>query len=137
MLAQTVAPPDVVLLVTGYLRDLLAGRPETYAQGVLVAGSVPSPRRDRMVVVEDDGGNRLPGRVLFAQRVRLQVWGAKPQEARNLALLAYGLMLALPGTGGVLSVPAASGPFSVADPSGQPKMFATFELVVRGNPFTP
>lgn len=127
-----IAPPDIILWAMGYFRAALEARPEPVASSADVLDEVPNPRRPRMVVIESDGGNRLDT-VRFAQRLRFQVWGSTKQEAADLALIVYALTASCPTGLPVSAVSNLAGPFRVADESGQPKMFFTAELVVKGS----
>lgn len=123
--------PDVELWATGYLRSALASRPEPYAASVFVGTTVPSTRRDRMVTVRRDGGPRLDV-AREAARLGVNVWGSTEQEASDLARLVRALLWAAPDGDPVCKVTELSGPSPIADESGQPRRYATFELIVRG-----
>lgn len=126
-----IAPPDIILWATGYFRAALAARTEPVATAAFVSDEIPNPRRPVMVVIESDGGPRLDY-VRSAVRLRFQVWGATKKDATDLALIVYALIAACPNGAPVCGVSALAGPWRVADESGQPKMFLTAELLIRG-----
>jgi hypothetical protein len=128
MTLQPVAalPVDADLWWTVYLRGALVGRDETYAQNVYVDRSVPSERRDRMVLVRRDGGS-VTG--LFDRpRISFDVWAKTEQDATNLANLVVALALVAPlSAAGVTKVAHLSGPNSVPDESKQPRRLCLIE----------
>ena len=126
-----IAPPDIILWATGYFRAALAARTEPVATAAFVSDEIPNPRRPVMVVIESDGGPRLDY-VRSAVRLRFQVWGVTKKDATDLALIVYALVAACPNGAPVCGVSALAGPWRVADESGQPKMFLTCELILRG-----
>lgn len=124
--------PDVELWATGYLRTALAGRTEAYATGVYLSNTVPSPRRDRMVIVRRDGGPRLDV-TREAARLAVRVWAKTEQDATDLARLVAALLWAAPTGEPVVRVTQPTGSTPVADDSGQPLRFMSFEITVRGS----
>ena len=68
-----VIQPDIELWATTWLRAQLTARAESYAAGVFVSNSVPTTRRDRMVIVRHDGGLRASA-LLELSRIGVQVW---------------------------------------------------------------
>ena len=122
--------PDVEALVCTRLRSLLSARSEPHAQGVWVSNAVPDPRRDRMVIVRRDGGTARGER----DRARLTVrcWATTPKDAADLGRLTAALLQSLPGLGGVLQVIPVSGPTRLPDESGQPSVYLTTEVHMRG-----
>ncbi len=131
-----IVTPDVELWATGWLREQLAARGESYASDVFVANSVPSTRRDRMVIVRRDGGPRADLLHTVA-RLTVNVWAKSTngteQDVINLARLVEGLLLSVSATAPVESVTSQAGPIAVADESGVPRRFFTVEAVVRGS----
>lgn len=125
--------PDVELWATAHLRSTLSGRPESFASNVYVSNSVPSTRRDRMVVVRRDGGPRLDT-MREAARLGVRVWAKTEQDATDLARLVRALLWMAPDGAPVCRVTDLSGPSPVPDESGQPLRFFTVELIVRGAP---
>lgn len=124
--------PDVELLLTTRLRAILAARPESYAKTAFVSNSIPATRRDQMVIVRHDGGPTL-GDVRAAARVGINVFGATPQQASDLARLVAAVVGGLAGADSITAVPSVSLPSEVADPSGQARRYLTAELHVRGS----
>lgn len=124
--------PDVELWSSTYLRDMLATRLEPYAANVFVSNKIPSPRRDRMVLVRRDGGNSTGLR--DQARLSVQVWAKTEQDATDLARLVAALLWAAPDGDPVLMVRQQSGPTPVADTSGQPLRYLVFDVHTRGEP---
>lgn len=121
--------PDVELLVTTALRPLI------FAEGdadVYVGRSVPSQRRDRMVIVNRDGG--LSDGATDRPRIRIRVWDTTPQAANDLARLVVALMPRLIETTAVVRVEHLSGPFEVADQSKAEQRYLLFQLHTQGVP---
>lgn len=123
-------PVDAELWWTVYLRGVLVGRVESYAQNVFVGREVPNPRRDRMVLVRRDGGRTVG---LFDHpRVALDVWAKTEKDATDLAGLMVALSLRAPLAGaGVTDVAHLSGPNAVVDNSGQPRRLCLIEATHR------
>lgn len=129
--------PDVELWATGYLRDALAARAETYVGGVFVSTSIPYDpvtktykRRDRMVICRRDGGNSNGLR--DQARLSVQVWATAEQDATDLARLVAALLWAAPDGDPVLMVRQQSGPTPIADTSLQPLRYLVFDVHTRG-----
>jgi hypothetical protein len=129
-------PVDADLWWIVYLRGAFVGRPESYASGVYFDRSVPTTRRDRMVIVRRDGG-RVDG--LFDRpRVAFDVWAKTEQDATNLASLVIALALKAPLAGaGVTDVRHLSGPNAVPDESSQPRRLSLIEATHRAVILTP
>lgn len=123
--------PDVEMWATGYLRDALAARPESYTSNVYVGNAVPSTRRDRMVICRRDGGPRLDV-VRELARLSVRVWAKTEADASDLALMVAALLWAGPDGNPVVKVQQSAGPSPVVDTSGQPLRLMGFELTVRG-----
>jgi hypothetical protein len=126
--------PDGTVVYAGKLHTALAGRPEACAQDVYVSNSVPSSRRDRMVIVRRDGGNE--GEMRDRARVSLQIWATKAQEATDLARLVAALCKTFQDGDPIVSVVPLSGPTAIDDPSGQPLRYITAEFHTRGEVVT-
>ena len=124
-----VAFPDVDLLLTEYLRDALALRPEPVAADVLVSIEQPNPPADRMVLVRRAGGPRLQW-TLERARVQFQSWAQSWPDALALAHLVSALVSDAPDP--VLHVTTTAGPARVYDESGIPMVLFTADLLVRG-----
>ncbi len=126
--------PDIELELTGRYRTALAARAESYAQSVYVSNSVPTTRRDRMVIVRRDGG--LQGEMRDRPRVTIRVFARTEQDATNLAALVMALAPSFADGDPIVAVPTLgrSGPFPVADGSGQPLRSMSIEFHTRGVP---
>ena len=123
--------PDVELWACDYLREQLDDRAESYADGVYVSNVVPTPRRDRMVIVRRDGGPRLDA-TREQPALTVRVWATSEQESTDLSRLIGALLWAAPTGQPVISVTQTTGPTPVPDDSEQPLRMLTFELIVRG-----
>lgn len=115
--------PDAELVVTANLRPLLDA-------DVFVGRAIPAQRRDRMVIVNRDGG--FADGVTDRPRIRLRIWDVSDQAANNLARRVCALMQRLVGAGGVTRVDQQSGPYEVPDESGGHQRYALFELRTEG-----
>ena len=126
---MTVLYPDSEQWLTGAIRAALkaAGR-EAY-----VDIQVPSPRRDRMVIVRRDGGPE--GVVLATQRFGIRVFGKTEKDATDTADLTAALLRGLRFTGPARNITTTS-PFAGEDPSDQPLRYLTAEIAVRGDALT-
>ena len=113
-----------------YLTPALAARPEPEAAGVYVNNTVPSPRRQRMVVVRGDGGTRLDVVRTFS-RIGVQVWAETDYAAASLAELVKAVLDA--GVGGDVHRVESTVPVRVADSSEQPLWYFTTEVILRGS----
>lgn len=135
-MTEVVVAPDVEAWAVAYLSAALAARPEPYTGDVWVSTAMPvdpvtkkSYRKDRMVIVRDDGGPRLDV-VREVARLGVQVWAKTDEDASDLARLVAALLWAAPDGKPVVKA-STSGPWPVPDESGQPKRYLTAELVVR------
>lgn len=126
--------PDIELELTGRYRTALAARAESYAANVYVSNTVPTTRRDRMVIVRRDGGTQ--GEMRDQPRVTINVWAKSEADATNLAALVMGLAPSFADGDPIVAVPTLgrSGPFPVADESGQPLRSMSIEFHTRGVP---
>lgn len=120
--------PDVVQLVTGYLRPLV--------DPIHVGTRVPDPRPDRFVTVRRIGGN--PSTVRDTARLDVQCWAIDEPDATALALQIREHMWALSGT--ILLGPPCyrvdefMGLRQVDDrQTGTPIAWVTYELDVRAD----
>lgn len=125
--------PDVELTLTGLLRDALEDRAESYAADVYVGTTVPSPRRERMIIVRHDGGTAIEG-LLTAAQVGINVWAETEQNVNDLARLMRALLWAAPNGKPICRVDVVSDSIAIADDSGQPLRYLTFEVTLRGSP---
>lgn len=128
-MSELVVFPDIELWATDYLRDALAARPESYASDVFVATTVPSPRRDRMVIVRRDGGPRLDA-VRERARIAVRVFAATEEDVTDLARMVRALLWVGADGKPVSRVDELSGPSAI--PDEQPHRYMTFELIARG-----
>lgn len=133
---------DVELWATGYLRTALAARSETYTTGLYVGASMPNnaetgepERRPRMVLVRRDGGGQSQ-QVLDNPRLSIDCWALTWSDATNLARMTAALIQSAPGNANVKRVVMTTGPTRIADPSRQPRVYTTFDLVVKGTDLT-
>lgn len=126
--------PDIELELTGRYRTALAARLEPFATGVYVSNSVPSTRRDRMVIVRRDGGTQVEMR--DRPRVSLRVWAKTEQDATDLARVVMALAPTFADGDPIIAVPTEgrSGPWPVADESAEPLRAMTIEFHTRGVP---
>jgi hypothetical protein len=122
--------PDVEAAVITYLTTALAGRAESFTDGVDVVRTLPDPRPARCVTVRSDGGPSL-GDVRGLARLGVNVWAQTDEDAADLANLTSALVTAMPNGQPVITA-TASLPYAIPDPSGQPLRYFTAELVVRG-----
>lgn len=122
--------PDAEKVVCTYLAQALAARPEPYTDDVLVDVRVPDLRRDRMVIVNSDGGVPL-GLALRTARVRLRTFTESDWEAGQLALMVEALMPGIVGVD-VNDVEGIGAPSYLADPSGQAGRLQWVQLVLAG-----
>jgi hypothetical protein len=126
--------PDIELVLTGKYRAALAARSEPYAADVYVSNTVPTTRRDRMLIVRRDGG--LQGELRDQPRVTLLVWAISEKDATDLAQLVMALAPSFADGDPIIAVPTSgrSGPFPVADESQQPLRQMSVEFHTRGVP---
>lgn len=124
--------PDVELWATAYLRVALADRLEPFADNVYVSNSVPTTRRDRMVIVRRDGGTATSLR--DQARLSVRCWAKTEQDATDLSRLVAALLWAAPTGDPVLMVRQQSGPTPIADESKQPLRYLVFDVHTRGVP---
>lgn len=133
--------PDVELVACTVLREGLAGRGESFAQGVAVDRQVPGPtagraRPVRLVAVRRDGGTTARG--LTRARVGVNVYAASASDADRLAALVSALLAAGVDPAGVLrSYVEVSGPSAVPDDAGTGyRRYFVAELLLRATPLT-
>lgn len=125
--------PDIEAWATAYLRAAITSGWAATFPGLYVSNSVPSPRRDFMVIVRRDGGTE--DGLLDRPRVSARVWGDTEQSATDLARIVKALFNAAADGDPVVYVPkrSSTGPYPVADESGQPMRYLSVELHVRGD----
>ena len=113
--------PDVEAVLVAHLAGGL--------DGVHVSTVLPNPRPAAAVTVRSDGGPSL-GDVRGLARFGVTVWAETDEGAADLASSVAGLITGW--TGGPVVSARAGLPYRLADESGQPSMYLTGELVVRG-----
>lgn len=134
---MTAAPlilfPDVEATLARYVRAALKARPEAYAADVFVGNGVAPPvRRERMVMIRNDGSTRLDvARSEYA--VGLNVWGATDAQALDLARLVAAIVWAAPDGAPLIRADGPRGPYSVAEESEQPRYYMTFSVILRAD----
>jgi len=129
---------DIELWACGYTRAALVGRSEPYTDEVFVSNEIPKDattgepvRKDRMVIFRRDGGGRT--RKVFDQpRLSADVWATSKKDAMDLGRLVCALMEAAPGNGRVKACELSSGPNRIPDPSKQPRVYVTFNIITLG-----
>lgn len=133
---------DVELWATTYLRAALSARSESYTSNVYVAAEMPKnattgepERRARMALIRRDGGGRSQ-QVLDNPRLSIDCWAETWQDATNLARMTAALIQSAPGDSNVKRAVMTTGPTRIADPSRQPRVYTTFDLVVKGTDLT-
>lgn len=138
MTIPTVIFDDIELWACGYLKPLLDARPEPFAEEVFVSNEVPKnattgepDRKTRMVIVRRDGGQRIQ-QVFDLPRLSVDCWAGTKKDAADLARIVSALLGAAPGNASVKSVRQTSGPTRIPDPSGQPRVYSTFEIKTKG-----
>lgn len=124
--------PDIELVLTGRYRTALGASAEAYASDVYVSNTIPTTRRDRMVIVRRDGGTQAEMR--DRPRVSLRVFALTEKDATDLAALVMALAPTFADGAPIVAVPTEgrSGPFPVADESKQPLRQMTVEFHTRG-----
>ncbi|MCO4276129.1 hypothetical protein NG701_17145 [Pseudarthrobacter sp. HLT3-5] len=148
-MGKDVIHTDVELFLTEHIRARLAAiaadaaNPRSaLAGGVYVGERFPEARRNKTVVVRDDGG---PTTGLNTRDTTVGVTvlaGDDPtdgQEVSNLALLVQAIVAgcaAVEAGNPVAVVRGTSGPYKVRDDSGQPRRYFTADLGVTGEAFT-
>lgn len=129
---------DIELEICTNLRAALTARAEAYTDNVYVGHDLPKnattgqpERRNRMVIVRRDGGPRLDVARDMA-RIGVNVWAETPQILNDLGRMTSALMWSLPDGDPICKVTPVLGPSPIADPSGQPRLFMTFEVIHTG-----
>lgn len=119
--------PDVELVVTAGIRDLLAARS---VAGVHVDRKIPEERHPRMVIVNRDGG--ADDGVTDRPRVRIRVWDEDETKVSDLARLVAALVQLLVGSTPIVRAEKISGPFEVPDTSRGHQRYLLFEIHTQG-----
>jgi len=115
----TVMGDHVAELVTA-LQDLLDGRGEAYTAGAHVGTRLPSTRVPESpqvpyVLVASDAPVPVAWPVLYRDTVRITAWHGRREDARDLAALCQGLLVASYSGPLVRHVWAGSGPLAATD----------------------
>ena len=128
--------PDVEAATVAYLRPLIVASALPFAADVRVSDRLTDrdgdPRPDYAVIVRHDGGSPTDT-VFTASRIGVNVWALTKPEAVDLAALVTALMNGAPGdSGGPIAGADANVAFTVPDASGQPHLYLTAIVQVRG-----
>ncbi len=148
-MGKDVIHSDLEEFLTGHIRAVLeqlaadaTSEYQALADGVFVSDRHPDSRRDKTVVVRDDGGPTT-GITTRETTVGVTVLAGEDEtdgkECADLALLVQAIVRACPGPdpgNPVAEVRRTSGPFKVRDPSGQPRRYFTADLAVVGKAIT-
>lgn len=131
-MADAILWPDVEESVLNYLRPAIAASGLAFAGDVETVNALPKPRPNYAVTVRNDGGP--PASTVFADvRLGVSVWAPTKPEAVDLAAR---VTAALNGAAEAGTTPfvesSATVAYEVADESGQPQMYLTATLRVRG-----
>lgn len=122
--------PDLEKLVCGYLPGALAATGDAAGQDVLVDVRIPNPRRERMVIVNVDGGSPT-SMVLAPTRLRVRAFARTESEAGDLMSLVEGVLPGLVGEH-VNQVKSAGRPVNLPDPSEQAGRLQWFDVIGIG-----
>lgn len=121
--------PDPRLATRDLLRDLLADRPEPFAQGVTVSIGGPGESRPHIQVASDGRyrNARLDGRAT----VRVLVWHTDSGRGEALAELAEALLIAS-ASADARGFRSVVGPLATADAdTGEPLSYFTMTIRLR------
>lgn len=116
--------PDAERLV----RNLLAGELDSHGETCTVGVGVPAdwtPASGSHVQVSLDGTPTGTHPVLVNATVRLVAWAANTTEAKRLAVLAQGLLLAHNGGDGISSTQFLTGVLPARDPESRAEIAST------------
>jgi hypothetical protein len=138
--ASSVKYDDLELFLTGWFRERLAARPESYCQGFVVdnkepAGSFPA----RLLVVRFDGRTRssvVSGEASVGLSV-LAGTKTSPKDANDAAEMVLALAESLPAVepgNPVAALVSSAGPFPVVEAQDRARRYMTLDLVVAGLP---
>jgi hypothetical protein len=129
--------PDAEKLVKAYLADELDALGETVTVTVGVPASW-TPASLSNIQVDSDGVPLLAHPVLAHNTIRLVARAASTTEAKRLAALAQGVLLAHPGGGGIASTRPLTGVLPARDPQTHAELASTTSRVtVRSIPIEP
>ncbi len=126
--------PDAERIVRNYLAAELAAVGETCTVSVGVPPNW-TPASGNHLQVDLDGTPTGTHPVIVRATVRLVAWAANTTEAKRLAALAQGLLLAHPGGGGISSTSFLTGVLPARDTHSTAEIAATTTRVtVRSEP---
>lgn len=135
-MAQVIIYPDVMQAAIFYLREQFALRLESYAAGVTVGHTIPTPRPELPFVWVRRVGGFTTGRATDRARMDVHVYHESEFKAHALTQLTRGLLLAWPEIDSSVAKGADefSGPGPVVDPlwPEADRWFFTVEVVLRG-----
>lgn len=131
--------PDAEAVTLDYLRPLILTAPFAFAAQVKVRDNVTTratdgtvSRPDYAVTVRNDGGP-IVGDVRATARLGVNVWAPTKAEAVDLANYVAALVGGMAEANVTPAVRSTTSvPYAVPDDSGQPHMYFTAELVLRG-----
>lgn len=136
MTVPALAFPDPRAAVATAVRGLLAGRPEDYADDVVVGTRIPTDRdlearATPLVVIQQDGPAEILSRVRCRTPIRAMVWHDTDDETWDLAQLVHGLITAHRSST-VRAVSPELPPEAAADPDTGAPMCAFTVSVTTG-----
>lgn len=129
--------PDVERLVAAYLKPKVAEVEPNVTVGIGLPKSwTPSSPAHVQVVCDGHPSGTHP--IAANATVRLVAWAKDTDEAKYLAGLAHGLLLAHPGGGGIASTAYFTGPLPARDPETRAEIASvTARVTVRSVPVEP
>lgn len=134
MTRLAVTYPDVERLVRNYLADELDAIGETCTVRVGVPPNW-TPASGSHLQVDLDGTPTGTHPIIVNATVRLVAWAANTTEAKRLAALAQGLLLAHPGGDGISVTQFLTGVLPARDPESRAEIASTTSRVtVRSEP---
>lgn len=135
-MAEAILWPDVEAAVIAYLKPRIAAAPLPFAADVRVATKLTDKDGDARpqwaVIVRNDGGSKFE--TVFADvSVALNIWGADPINTPMLAGYVGALMNSIAESGVTPFTRASAGvAYPIPEESGQPHLYLTASLAVRG-----
>lgn len=142
MTGPVVVQADLVLWLTGWLREQLAGRPEEVCAGVEVGHREPDVKSGefpaRLVVIADSGSTG--GDLLLADgSIRVSTLAGSPEspkECIDLSRIVHALVRSCAGLepgNPVAAVVASRGPMAVPEEHPRARRLSTFDLSIVGS----
>lgn len=130
---------DAASAAASAIRDALATRPESYADGVTVGTRVPDSRSPEdphlpYVLVAVDGDLPHPSLANSAVTLRVTVWHEDRDQAHDLAQLVRGLLHVHSGPV-IRSTRPGTGPLHALDPDSEVNL-STFTVTANIRPTT-